>query len=343
MLVSTDGDYGDAVLTLGVMSGIPHPPHTLLARVTHLTKSKTQDVVDTLVHLLKRLVEAQPYMKEFRSWNDGDTREWDSGGFRLALLHRHNQTLLSAYRNHFKSIYPDMLCGDGTKAWLTCSMSPRSAGRVVINRTERYRNPFFPWKDIIDTYGDRLMFIGTKAEHNMFCVDFGNVDFEPTRDMLDVAELIRGSLLFIGNQSCANAIAEGLKHDLIQETSLEIPDCVFNRPNAQHVYDGGCILPSFDGGDAKIIRTGKPLVRDVDFKTVPPPVNGGKSGWILNLPNGKKERNIFFSTIVSIAKQHGMTREDAIEQNIDEYRDYFFSRAYSTTFDTAKQAIANSP
>jgi hypothetical protein len=35
-----------------------------------------------------------------------------------------------------------------------------------------------------------------------------------------------------------NAIAEGLKRPLIQETHLEFPDCIYVRPGASHVADG---------------------------------------------------------------------------------------------------------
>lgn len=335
MLASTDGDLGDVIMTLGVMSAIPNPPHTLLARVTHLTKSKTQGDVDRLVSLLKRLVEKQPYMSEFRAWRDGDTRQWDSGGFRLANMHQATYTLLSAYHRHFKSIFPNTPCGDGRTAWLTCDKSPKSKGRIVINRTDRYQNKFFPWNEIVSFYGRKLMFVGTKDEHRSFCNSFGLVEYQETKDMLEVAELINGSLLFIGNQSCANAIAEGLKHDSIQETSLDVPDCIFKRPNAQHVIDGSVVLPSFDGGEPLRIKHPPVDIRDIDQTTVPP------QRWVMRLPGGYEERHIFLDHAIGIGLQNGLTKEDVLRQNAEEYRDYFFQACYYSLLGTAQSALSN--
>jgi hypothetical protein len=70
------------------------------------------------------------------------------------------------------------------------------------------------------------------------------VEFAATKNLLDVARLIAGSELFIGNQSSAGAVAEGLKHRSIQEVSLAIPDCIFKRPSVQHVWDGRVDLPA---------------------------------------------------------------------------------------------------
>lgn len=333
--ISTDGDVGDCIYTLGVISGIPNPPHTLLARVQQLTKSKTQEVVDQLVFLLKRLVEKQPYIKEFRSWKDGDTREWDSGGFRLANMHMATYTLLNAYYRHFKSKFPNSPCGDGSKAWLTCGKSPKAKDRIIINRTDRYRNKFFPWNEIVQFYGKRLLFVGTPDEHEKFCNDFGEVEYQKTKDMLDVAELINGSLLFIGNQSCANAIAEGLKHDLIQETSLDIPDCIFRRPNAKHVIDGAVELPNFDGGNPLKIKHRIVDINDIDTTTVPP------NRWLVRLPDGYEERHIFLDHAFNLGSQNGMTREDVMRQNAEEYREYFFHTCYASSFSIANTALRN--
>jgi hypothetical protein len=71
--------------------------------------------------------------------------------------------------------------------------------------------------------------------------------------MLAVAQLIAGSSLFIGNQSSSNACAEGLKHPLIQETSLTYPDCVYVRPGAQHVAEGRVVL-----ADGTVLATPPP-------------------------------------------------------------------------------------
>ena len=345
MNATTEGDIGDIIFASGVLSGVPNGPHTLLIQPSKLTKYRTDADVDRLVDLVKPLLEVQPYIAECRKIRHGDKVDWDSGGFRLANFHIPTYTLLNAHQRHFMSLVGGE-CGDGGRRWLSCNVSDKGKGRVVINRTSRYQNPFFPWKRILEYYGDKILFVGLESEHRAFCEQFGQVEYAPTKNMLELAEIIAWSLLFIGNQSSANAINEGLKHNLIQETALDIPDCIFKRDNAQHVYDGSCILPSFDDRPPLTLGRARPMARDINLKTVPPGVIGtdGKrepQGWVLTLPNRKKVRNIFFQAIVSQAKQHGMTQEDVIEQNIDNNEEYFFNKAYSTTFDVAKTAIRN--
>lgn len=129
---------------------------------------------------------------------------------------------------------------------------PLAHGRIIIHRSPRYHNSHFPWKEIIQFYGPKLLFIGVSSEHQDFCSQFGQVEFKKTYNLMEVAKLVAGSLLFIGNQSSANAIAEAIKHPMIQESSLDRPDCIFRRPNAQHVYDGSCVLPGFGEPDRHI-------------------------------------------------------------------------------------------
>lgn len=127
---------------------------------------------------------------------------------------------------------------DQNMPWLTVEPDSRSSGRIVIGRTPRYNNPHFPWKGIVETFGNDLMFIGLPEEHQAFCQQFGEVEYCPTDNLLEVASLIEGSDIYIGNQSCPYAICEGLKHRSIQETHLQIWDCIYPRTNALYCFDG---------------------------------------------------------------------------------------------------------
>lgn len=128
--------------------------------------------------------------------------------------------------------------------WLEAKPAVQARGRVVINRSARYHNPKFPWSKIVDYYGDRCVFVGLPDEHFTFCVEVRRpIDYVPTATLLDVAEMISGSELFIGNQSSACWIAMGLGHDLIQETWETHPNSIVRRPNAQFVADSNVELP----------------------------------------------------------------------------------------------------
>lgn len=110
--------------------------------------------------------------------------------------------------------------------------------KVVFHRSFRYRNRNFPWKEILAKYGRYAVFVGMPDEHQNFCAEIGPVDYFPTEDYLELARVIAGAVLFVGNQSCPYAIAEGLKQNAILETCPGCEDCQFYRPNLQNDPQG---------------------------------------------------------------------------------------------------------
>lgn len=122
------------------------------------------------------------------------------------------------------------------RQWLY--VDPKPAAPVVINRTDRYQNLSFPWRDVVKELGRSAVFVGLPHEYQCFAREFPSVRWYQTNDLLDVARVVAGCRLFVGNQSCCHAIAEGLKATVLQETCLEVPDCVFPRENARHITEG---------------------------------------------------------------------------------------------------------
>jgi len=88
---------------------------------------------------------------------------------------------------------------------------------VVIARSARYHNPRFPWKRIVEKYKKVAGFVGTLQEHKDFTAEFGHVDFIEAGNFLELAQVIDGSQLFIGNQSAPGALSHGLFHPMIIE------------------------------------------------------------------------------------------------------------------------------
>lgn len=120
--------------------------------------------------------------------------------------------------------------------WLHVPPSAATNGKVVVARSERYRNEGFGWRQVRNEFGDKLVFIGTDSEHADFQSRFGRTPRIPTPTLLEVATAIAGSDLFIGNQSCPRAIAEGLKVPCIMEGFKYIPNCNFIRDDCINVY-----------------------------------------------------------------------------------------------------------
>ena len=235
------------ILSLAVIQELPNGPHDLLIKPSNITTLRTPTSICRFQKVMAPLVESQPYIRSFRI-HAGEEIEWDSGGFRGMGLHYSGISLLECHSMHFASTHNGHGRGiRGDRKWLHIDPSLEAKGMVVVNRTERYRNQFFPWKEIVSHNRGRIVFIGLKHEYESFCRENGKVSWRQTSDMLEMARLISGGELFIGNQSSSNALCEGMKHNLIQETCLQIPDCIFRSPNAQHVGDGKCILPDVSG------------------------------------------------------------------------------------------------
>lgn len=112
---------------------------------------------------------------------------------------------------------------------------------IIFSRSPRYHNERFPWQRIRDTYARRAAFIGHPTEYGVFCQEFGDVPYARADNLLEVARIIAGCRLFIGNQSCPEAIAQGLKKRVILEV------CPYYS-HGSHFQRFGCLM----GWDEKI-------------------------------------------------------------------------------------------
>lgn len=271
MQITSEGDAGDIAYMSCIIKAMPDGPHELLIEEKKDGGiAKTRPTAEGLVAFVGPFLESQSYITKVRLIEPTDAPVWRSGGFRPEGFVRHTETLLSAHLNHYNSHRPGILPVDTSKPWFDTSPDPKGFGRVIVNRTYRYNNKDFPWKGIVDFYGEQIAFIGLPFEHKSFCELYGQVNYLPTHSLLEVAQLIKASNLFIGNQSCAFAVAEGLKHPSIQETSLRIPDCIFKRDNVQHVWNGNVILPSFDGGEPLELRAPGMDPNTISLMVTPP-------------------------------------------------------------------------
>jgi hypothetical protein len=114
--------------------------------------------------------------------------------------------------------------------WLM-NVEPKRIARVVLQRTARYRSPYFRWEAFLADHKGEVAFVGMPAEHADFVRRFGYVPHYPTEDLYDVARVVAGCELYAGNQSSPFAIAEGLKKPALLELWPFLPNCLFDRPD----------------------------------------------------------------------------------------------------------------
>jgi hypothetical protein len=269
LTIGTEGDLGDMCYLLAILSELPGGPHTLLLQPSRVTKGGG---IIRSAHLVTDLVLQQDYIADCRPQKPGEHCDWNSGNFRGGGFHVATDKLLNAHLRHLIKTLNIGHGITGNAKWLSAKPSEDSAGRVAINCTERYPNEFFPWQEIVTHYGSAAFFVGTEREHQLFASRYGAIEYKPTANLLELAELISGCELFIGNQSVAHAIAEGLKKPLIQQTSLALPDCIFMRQGAQHVDTGNVVLPAVGDIPEKVIHS--PLVDRTPVATYTTPTDG---------------------------------------------------------------------
>lgn len=225
------GDLGDVIYALPTLKalggGALHLCHVDGINTTFGMKADR-------VALIRPLLEAQPYIQEVRtSWPTGES-VWNLNHFRRGDgLHNtyHPAQIARAFGVTFDA-----------KPWLTAP-SERVAA-VLIARSPRYHNPHFPWRKVVETYGYHAAFIGLPSEHAAFVTEFGSVRHAHCATLYDVAKLIAGCSLFVGNQSAPLAIAHGLGKRVVVEVSPTRPTCIAPEERCIAGHDEWVQLPA---------------------------------------------------------------------------------------------------
>lgn len=337
MICSSEGDAGDITYALCLLKELGGS-HTLLLQQSARTKARGVDGISQLHRLVGPLASAQPYISECRVMIAGEKIDWQSALFRNQGHYRQGETLMEAHRKNLEATTGLGSGITGKTRWLDAPADKSMAGKVVVNRTGRYRNQYFPWMEVVAHYGHRLVFVGLKHEWREFCGHFGYVDFRPTSDLLEVASLIAGSSLFIGNQSSPFAVAEGLKHPRILEMSMEFPDTVFGGDNVQYVADGTAVLPDVAGSGERRISSKAFNITQVNTLYIP------RGGWQYNSEaTGPVMTSSLDGTARKIKGKLGLTQQQAeaevIKQNVLREPRHFARYMQMPDFSRARAAL----
>lgn len=191
------------------------------------------EVASSLLPLLRQ----QPYIQSAAIWNE-EPFDIDLDSFRQFGI---GYNLADA---HLIPLGLPPTCRDGS--WIAVEFASSYEKRpVIFSRSREYRGIDQFWKAIYAEYGHLAAFVGLDHEYEAFLHEVGELPRIPTSNLLEVAQIIAGSKLFIGNQSCPLAIAEGLKHPLIQEVCLMNPNCLFFRERCFPVMAEAQLLTVF--------------------------------------------------------------------------------------------------
>lgn len=122
---------------------------------------------------------------------------------------------------------------DLSELWLS-NIIPNHKAKIVINRTSRYHDKEEIDWELLKKYEKDCLFVGLKKEYKSF-LNKNKIDmpYYECKDGLEMASIIRGSSLAIGNQSVFFAIAEALKHPRVLEVCYNKNNC---QPQSNNGY-----------------------------------------------------------------------------------------------------------
>ncbi len=181
------------------------------------------------------LLKVQPYIKELwarRTLNGQIKRGVPYVNFRLArdvAWVKRSQHLVTSHLEPFNKEY------DLSQSWLH-NIEPKHVCDIIINRTLNYHDKEeIDWQ-LLKPYKDRCIFIGFLWEFERFDRYEMDIEFYRVRDALEVAQIIKGSKIFVGNQSLCFSIAEALKHPRCLEVCYEFNNCQPPKDTEGYTY-----------------------------------------------------------------------------------------------------------
>lgn len=186
--------------------------------------------------LLEPLLKRQSYINDVVAWNGKHDINLDH--FRSYIYRKFEGNIIEAYHGAFNLPFTKENYSD---VWIEAD--PRREAAVVVNRTNRYLDPASEevWLQMcrdadLENNG---IFVGVPNEHEEFVKMTGcNIKYRAVKDFKELADVIAGADLFLGNQSMAYSIATGLGKETMLEIHkikpLEYSECYFPRPGASY-------------------------------------------------------------------------------------------------------------
>lgn len=189
--------------------------------------------------MLAPLIAHQSYITDVKPWYPGDAEpDVNLDHYRAVLYRSFEGNIVESYFRTFNLAWTP---AEYENTWLEAD--PIREAAVVVNSTPRYRDPEAAgiWLDMCTNAGleHNGIFVGTPAEHEQFVINTGcKIPYRAVQDFLELASLIQGADLFLGNQSMAYSIAVGLGKASVLEIHkikpMQYSECYFPRSNIQY-------------------------------------------------------------------------------------------------------------
>lgn len=282
------GDLGDVVYSMRTCHYLNDPTSIYYLVDRPFTKAWNQSRLDALIPLM----ESQSYIGQViygefptePTHNFTDFRKYIPYGVALSKIHA----------DWVKVELPPYT------PWLQVTPSDEFKGKILVHKSPRYANPQFPWKALAAKFGHKMVALGMRDEHHVICSALGmSIPLRETKSYLDMAQLLAGCDLFIGNQSSPCSIALGLGIPVVQETCVKHPDCIYPGANAYFGWSSEVVI---DG-----VSYGTQARKYLNPEVLPP------KGWIVEL-NGVTHKNSSINMLKrNIRSILGIGNDEAME------------------------------
>jgi hypothetical protein len=180
-----------------------------------------QEMADMLLPLLNSL----PYINQTQVYNNQETH------INLSLFREAGLELDKGNIARW-NFYTTGINADLSKPWINVQPDNEFADSIVLARSSRYNNPLIDYNFLGDY--DKVVFIGVKQEYDKMKKSLPKLYWHKVSNFLELAKVIGGSRLFIGNQSFPFAVAEGLKTRRLLEVYHRSPNVI---PEGENGYD----------------------------------------------------------------------------------------------------------
>lgn len=203
---------------------------------SHPTKDEKGQMVcfnERMFEMIRPLLLAQEYIADFDVYKGGHI-DYDLDVVRLKIYcgaphyPLHKWTWMA---------YPEMIT-DLSKSWIKAPQVPieNLDDKIIVNFTSRYRNNNLNYFFLKEHEKD-ILFAGTRDEHDKFCRQWGlSIPYLEVNDFLELAGAIKGSRLFLGNQSFCWHLSQAMHTKRILELDLCFQNCTSFGANGYEAY-----------------------------------------------------------------------------------------------------------
>jgi hypothetical protein len=185
------------------------------------------------VQLFSPLLSAQPGINLFAALGNEEVH-YDLSMFKAFPFDYRMSSITRYFLFSFGVSYPLH------EPWLHVTPDHSFNDAIVIARSSRYRTPGIDYS-ILKKY-PRVVFVGLPDEFEDMHPHIPHMQYKSVANFLELAEVIAGSKLFIGNQSFPFALAEALKAKRMLEVYYQCPNVTAEGPGA-HEF---CYQPQFE-------------------------------------------------------------------------------------------------